>query len=103
MWIIVAGVGAVVVGLVVAVLVVRLGVAVLGHAMVFLAWLFGKLLLLIVRIPFWIYDGIVWLVNEIPYRFGRYGTVRYNRAVRRKERAALRLAETERASKLGPR
>lgn len=102
-WTIAVGAVVGVLGLIAAFVLLRLGLAAVGKVLEFLAWLFGKLLLLVVRIPFWIYDGIAWLVTEIPYRFGRYGTVRYNRAIRRKERAALRLAQAERASKLGPR
>lgn len=102
-WMITAGAAAAVIALVVVFLGLRLVLALIGRTLQFAAWLFGKLLVLLVRIPFWIYDGIAWLVNEIPYRFGRYGTWRYNRAIRRKNRRALRLAETENTAEFSAR
>lgn len=102
-WMISAGAAIAVIALIVVFLALRLGIAVLGKTVEFAAWLIGKLLLLLVRVPFWIYDGIAWLITEIPYRFGRYGTWRYARAIRRKNRGSLRLAESESSPEISSR
>ncbi|MGO2520123.1 MAG: hypothetical protein ACTH8F_08375 [Microbacterium sp.] len=102
-WTITAGSAVAIIGIIAVFVVLRLGIAAVGKTLELAAWLFGKLLLLLVRIPFWIYDGIAWLITEIPYRFGRYGTWRYARALRRNQRRALSLAERERTSEIRSR